>query len=141
MQKKEDTTISKSSILLEKVKKVCKIVTVEGHFTELYSHQDYKYYNFYPFRKKAILKVDATVHAGYDLQNVEFEMREDIKTIFIKNLPQPTIQSVDTKISYYNISEGTFNSFSTEELTELNHNAREFIMKKSNTSELMTRAE
>ena len=134
------TTVS-SSVLLEKVKKVCKLVTVEGSFSELYSHEDYQYYDFYPFRKKALLKLKAKVTAGYDLEKITFETDEIAQTIYISNIPKPEILTVDTEISYYDISEGTFNSFSSKELTDLNKNARAFIIQKANESSLLKQAE
>ena len=46
-----------SQVLLEKVKNVYKLVTVEGHFSEVYTYEDYWAYDFSPFRKKALIRV------------------------------------------------------------------------------------
>lgn len=129
-----------SVVLLEKMKEVCKLVTVEGSFSELYTHEDYNYYDFYPFRKKALLKINAQVTAGYNLEEVTFNVDEVGKVVYISNMPDPEIMSVDTKISYYDLSEGTFNTFSGKDLTELNRNARNFMVVKAKSSSLLDQA-
>lgn len=134
------TTESSSVVLLEKIKEVCQLVTVEGNFSEIYTHQDYTYYNIFPFRKKALLRINAKVTAGYDLQKIDLKIDELTKTIYLYNLPEPEVMNIDTKISYYDLTEGTFNSFSGKDLTDLNHNAREFIAQKADKSALLAQA-
>lgn len=134
---KEDTI---SVVLMERIKEVCKLVTVEGSFSELYTHEDYNYYNFYPFRKKALLKIRAVVTAGYDLEKINLKVDNMTKTVYISNLPDPEIMNIDTRISYYDLSEGTFNTFSNKDLTELNKEARDFIQKKAMESSLLDQA-
>ena len=43
-----------SKILLEKIKTVSKLVTVEGYFSEIYDYQEYWGYDLSPFRKKSL---------------------------------------------------------------------------------------
>lgn len=135
IQKQQNTVV-----LLEKIKKVTKLVTVEGYFSELYTYQDYKTYDWALLRKKAILKVDATVTAGYDLEQVNFTLDSLSKIIYIDNLPEPSILSIDPKISYYDLQESVFNSFSALELTQLNKDARQMILQKSGQSQLLSSA-
>lgn len=136
-------TISKTdaTLLLQNIEKVCKLVTVEGNVSNILDHQDYIGFDFYPLRKKAILKVDAKVAAGYDLERLSFTINESDNLITIKNFPQAEILSIDMDVKYYDVSESIFNSFSEKELTELNSNAKELIRLKAYNSQLMQEAE
>lgn len=130
-----------STILLQNLKKVCKLVTVEGNVSNILDHKDYVGFDFYPLRKKAILKVDAKVSAGYDLEQLSFEIDEQKSLISIKNFPEAEILSVDMDVKYYDISESFFNSFSEEELNDLNVMAKDLITLNAYNSELMKTAE
>ncbi len=129
-----------SDILLEKVRKVAKLVTVEGHFTELYSHKDFWGYDFSPFRKKALLRINATVQVGYDLEKMQIEMVPAQRKIVISNLPDPEILSIDHSVDYYDIQEGTFNYFTPEDYTAINRKAKEYIREKARQSKLFEMA-
>ncbi|MBK9744287.1 MAG: DUF4230 domain-containing protein [Saprospiraceae bacterium] len=62
--KAENTTI-----VLEKIKTVTKLISVEGQFSELYNYKesyDYDFFNL--FSKKIILRVNAKVSVGYDFE-------------------------------------------------------------------------
>ncbi len=126
-----------SNVLLEKIETVCKMITVEGHFSEVYDHKDYYWYDISPFRKKALLKVKAKVSVGYDLKKAHFEIKPLQKKLIISRLPDPEILSIDTDLSYYDLSEGSFNQFKAEELTELNRRAKQLIEEKAKSSDLM----
>jgi len=129
-----------SQVLLEKVKNVYKLVTVEGHFSEVYTYEDYWAYDFSPFRKKALIRVKAKVAIGYDLEQMEIEAFPEQQKIVISQLPEPSIISVDHTLDYYDISEGTFNSFNKEDYNKLNDNAKEFIIQKAAESDLLDSA-
>lgn len=133
-------TQEQSQVLLEKVKKVYQLITVEGHFSEVYDYQDYWGYDFSPFRKKALIRVKAKVSVGYDLKQLEIEAFPDLKKIVVSQLPDPSIISIDHELDYYDISEGTFNSFDKEDYNKLNANAKEFIVQKANESDLLDAA-
>ncbi len=116
-----------TSVLLERVKTVSKLVTIEGYFSVVHPYKDYYYYDLPFLRKKAILLVNAKVMVGYDLEQMTFETDAENKILYIGNRPDPEIISLDPKIQYYDMSEGTFNNFSTKELTKLNEDARKKI--------------
>ena len=130
-----------SQVLLEKIKKVYKVVTVEGHFSEVYDYQDYWGYDFSPFRKKALVRVKAKVLAGYDLNNFEITAYPEQKRIVISELPQVEILSVEHDMDYYDLSEGTFNSFSTQDLNKIQAKAKDYIVAKAEESNLLNSAE
>ena len=135
-----------SSVLLEKVKTVAKLVSVEGYFSEIYTYKnDWEPIPnpiFSPtFRKQAITIVKAKVSIGYDLEKMTFEADHANKVLRIGNIPDPEIISLDHDIEYYDIQESTFNSFTKKEMNQLNASAKEFIRKKALESDLLLQAE
>jgi Protein of unknown function (DUF4230) len=116
-----------AQIMLERVKKVCKLVTVEGQYSEVFSHNDYEGYFTFFWDKKMILRVNATVSAGYDLEKVKFEADSSRKVIRIGPLPPPDILSIDHTVDYYDISEGIFTAFTPSEYTQINQRVKELI--------------
>lgn len=139
LPKHHNTTNSET--LLKNIQNVCKMVTVEGDFTNLIDHKDFIGIDWPILRKKAILKVNAKVSAGYDLEQLQFSLSEKERTMRIKNFPKASIISVEPDIKYYDLQQGFFNSFSEEELTELNKMAKDIITLKAYNSELMQQAE
>jgi Protein of unknown function (DUF4230) len=130
-----------AQVLLEKVKTVSKLITVEGYFSEIYDYQEYWAYDLSPFRKKALIRVKAKVSVGYDLTKVNFEADSKTKMIVISNLPAPEILSIDHDLDYYDITEGTFNSFGEEDYNKMNNNAKDRIRKEALNSDLFLTAE
>lgn len=130
-----------SQVLLEKIQTVCKLVTVEGYFSEVYDYEDYWGYDLSLFRKKALLRVKAKVSVGYDLDHIKIETRTEDKTIIISNLPEPEIISIDHDVDYYDISQGSFNSFSEKDYTMLNKKAKNYIEATAKESPLLKSAE
>lgn len=128
-------------VVMNKVEKVSKWVTVEAYFSEIYDYKDYYYYDFSPLRKKALIRVKAKVSAGYDFSAFSMVTNDALKTITINNFPPPEILSVDHELDYYDISEGTFNSFTPEEYNELQKNAKDYITKKAAESNILKQAE
>lgn len=133
----KQVTTEDANVLLERVKMVAKLVTVEGEFSEIYSHKDYYGYDIWPLQKRALLKVNAKVLVGFDLAKMTFQTYPDTKTLVISELPASEILSVETDISYYDMSEGTFNSFSEKELTSLNKKAKDYVVNKAEKSETL----
>jgi len=140
-QKVATVEVADSTVLLEKVQRVAKMITVEGYFSELYDHKDYYSYDISIFRKKAILKVKGKVSIGYDLEKMEFDVDPLKRELIIRYFPDPEVLSIDTDVSYFDLQEGLFNSFNEEDLTKLNAKAKDLIRKKANESDLMLQAE
>jgi len=130
-----------SQVLLEKIKKVYQVVTVEGHFSEVYDYEDYWGYDFSPFRKKALVRVKAKVLAGYDLKNFQITSYPEEKRLVISELPPPQILSVEHDMDYYDLTEGSFNTFTTTDHNKIQAKAKEFIVTKAKESDLLQSAE
>ena len=141
LKKQQDNSRDKAEVVLEQIKQVSKLITVEGYFTEVYDHEDYWAYDVPLFRKKALMRVKARVSAGYDLSNMKVEAFPDKQTIVVSNVPRdPQIFSIDHDLDYYDISEGVFNSFNEADYTRLNKKAKDFIAKKAKESSLLPKA-
>ena len=132
--------IQQSDIILNQVQNVRKLITVEGYFTEIYTHKDYYKFDISPLRKKALVRVKAKASVGVDLANLHPWTNPQTKTLHIQRFPQPEILSLDHQLDYYDITEGTFNYFTTTDYNAIHQNARQFIEDKIMASEMMGQA-
>ncbi|HMO39287.1 MAG TPA: DUF4230 domain-containing protein [Saprospiraceae bacterium] len=132
--------VENSDVVLEKVKTVAKLISVEGYFTEVYDYKDYWGYDLSWFRKKALVRVKARVSVGYDLAQLKIDALPEERTIVVSNLPDPIILSIDHDLDYYDISQGTFNYFSEQDYNRINTNAKQFIEAKALESDLIATA-
>ncbi|MCB0518808.1 MAG: DUF4230 domain-containing protein [Lewinellaceae bacterium] len=139
-KKTEAVEREKATVLLERIQEVAKLVTVEGYFSEIYDYKDYYGYDFGIFRKKALIRVKAKVSFGFDLEKMKIQTLPEQKTILISGIPDPELLSIDHDLDYYDIQEGIFNSFTTEDYTRLNANAKQFIKDKAMESDLFGKA-
>ena len=130
----------KASVLLEQVKEVAKLVTVEGRFSEIYDYEDFYGYDLSVFRKKALVRVHAEVLVGYDLEKMKITSEPDSKTIRISNIPPAEILAIEHDLDYYDIQEGIFNSFTGQDYNKINSAAKDFILKKAQESDLFDAA-
>ena len=125
-------TNSQSVILLDKIKKVCKFITVEGDFAEIYHYEDVKerFLKLVTSKKKALVVIKAKAHVGFDLSKIKIESDTKTKTVKLYHFPQPEVLSVETDLNYYDKKDGMFNKFEASDLTELHNEAKIHIMNK-----------
>jgi hypothetical protein len=138
-KKKNERQIEEQSILLQdKIKQVCKLITVEGEFSELFSHRDGKslFFKLLQMEKKALIIVKAKVLIGFDLTKINIEIESDSKKVKLSKSPEPEILSIDSDIEYYDVQKGIINKFSEKDLTDLNKRSKDFIRKKVERSHL-----
>jgi hypothetical protein len=130
----KSNTVEEAQVMLERIRTVMKLVTVEGQFSELFSNDDYQGAFSFFWEKKMLVRVTATVSAGYDLEKVKIETDAQNKTIRIGPLPAATILSIDDKVDYYDISEGLFTSFSPQDFNRINERVEQIIREKAQAS-------
>ncbi len=132
IQKRKETTNSQSVIILEKIKKVWKLITVEGEFAEIYHYENTKerFMSMVSSKKRAILLINAKAYVGYDLSKIKMEAINEKKVIKLTEFPDPQVLSLETDLKYYDKKEGLFNKFDSTDLTEVNVKAKEHVMKK-----------
>ncbi|MCF6297115.1 MAG: DUF4230 domain-containing protein [Flavobacteriaceae bacterium] len=142
IQKNKDKTNTQSVILLEKIRSVCKLITVEGEFAEIYHYENTKerFLSLISSKKKAIILINAKAHIGFDLSKLKMKAINEKKVIKLTHFPQPEVLSVDTDYKYYDKKEGFFNKFDSTDLTELNTKAKEHVMSKIPESGLLDTA-
>jgi hypothetical protein len=138
-KKSERKTKEQSVLLLDKIKQVCKLITVEGEFSELFSHRDEKniFFKLLQLQKKALLIVNAKVMIGFDLTKISIDVNPVSKKVKLSRFPEPEIISIDTDIEYYDVQKGIINKFSEADLTNINKRSKDFIRDKVEHSHLM----
>ncbi|MGJ8665707.1 MAG: DUF4230 domain-containing protein [Patiriisocius sp.] len=135
-------TSSQSVILMEKIRSVCKFITVEGDFSEIYHYENVqqKWLNLLLGKKKALVLIEARAYVGYDLTQIKMQANEETKTIVINEFPKPQLLSIETDFKYYDKKEGWANPFTASDLTEINNEAKQHIVDKIPTSGLFDEA-
>lgn len=140
IHKTKEITEKNVNVLQDKIQKVLKLTTVEGHYTELFEKKSFKYFDISPFQKKMIVRVKATVAAGYDLDGIQLEMDSLYHTVWMNALPDPSILYIDHNLDYYDISEGLFTSFEESDYNLIQSEAKELIRQKALESNLLQNA-
>lgn len=138
----KEVTLHQSNVLLEKIRSVSKLVSVEGEFAEIYKYENTKerFLSLVSSKKKALIVINAKAHIGYDLKKVQIQSDIENKRIILTNFPQPEILSIEPELEFYDIKNGMFNSFSPNDLTTLNNEAKKHIREKIPESGLMDTA-
>ncbi|HHH55095.1 MAG TPA: DUF4230 domain-containing protein, partial [Bacteroidetes bacterium] len=127
--------------VLAQVKNVLKLGTVEGYFNDIYSYKEYYGFDISPFQKKALIRVKAKVLIGVDLEKVKIDINDSKRSVVVSNITKPGILSLDHDLDYYDITEGTFNSFSVEDYNKMNKQAKIFIRQKAWESDLFRKSQ
>jgi len=130
--RRQQNAQQQSVVLMEKIRSVCKFITVEGDFSEIYHYQNVKdkWLNLFLGSKKALVLIDAKAYVGFDLTKIK--MHPDVKnrTIILTDFPQPELLSIETDFKYYDKKEGWANPFTSTDLTEINREAKQHIVDK-----------
>lgn len=128
----KQTTNAQSILLLDKIKRVCKFITVEGDFAEIYHYEDVKekFLKLISSRKKALVIINAKAHVGFDLSKIQLDSNSNTKTVVLTHFPQPEVLSIESDINYYDKTDGMFNKFEASDLTDLHVKAKKHIMDK-----------
>lgn len=140
-RKRKELVKHQSTIILDRIKRVCKLVSVEGDFAEIYNYENTKE-NFLKIssKKKALVLINAKAQVGYDLKKVKLSADNNRKVIVLNEFPEPEVLSIESNIKFYDIKNGLFNSFDSEDLTELNQQAKSHVRDKIPESGLLDTA-
>ncbi len=138
-----EVTERQSVVLLEKVKKVFKLISVEGDFAEIYHYENVKerFLRMVSSKKKALVVIRAKAHIGYDLGKLKLRADNSRKRIILEAFPEPEVLSIEPDVQYYDIQNGLFNRFEPEDLSTLNQEAKQHILDKIPESGLMLSAQ
>jgi hypothetical protein len=137
-----ETTEHQSTVLLERIRNVCKLISVEGDFAEIYKYENRRerFLSLVSSTKKALIVINAKAHIGYDLQQIELRADAPNKRIILANFPEPQVLSIEPQLEFYDIQNGLFNAFKPNDLTALNQEAIKHIREKIPQSGLMDTA-
>ncbi|OQD43665.1 DUF4230 domain-containing protein [Croceivirga radicis] len=141
-KKRRELVEHQSTVILEKIKSVCKLTTVEGEFAEIYTYENTKegFMSLLSSKKKALIVINAKAQVGYDLKKLELQADTENKKVLLSKFPEPEVLSIEPDLQFYDIKNGFFNSFSPDDLTKLNANAKEHIRTKIPESGLLDSA-
>ncbi|KAB5490205.1 MULTISPECIES: DUF4230 domain-containing protein [Flagellimonas] len=141
-KRSKEITEHQSTVLLDKIRSVCKLVSVEGDFAEIYHYENTKdsFMSLFRSKKKALIVIKAKAHIGYDLSKLDLKADTETKRIILSHFPQPEVLSIEPDLQFYDIKNGIFNSFSPTDLTQLNQEAIHHIKEKIPESGLMETA-
>ncbi len=141
-KERKELTEYQSTVLLEKIKSVCKLITVEGDFAEIYRYENTRerFMSLVSSKKKALIVIKARVHIGYDLRKIAMQANNEKREIILQNFPQPEVLTVEPDLEFYDIKNGLFNAFTPNDLTTLNKEAKQHILDKIPQSGLMETA-
>jgi len=125
-------TEEQSVVLLEKIRNVSKLITVESDFSEIMHYSDAKniLLNLMSSHKKAIVLANSKVMVGFDMKEMRIYPNPKNKLLTITHFPAPQVLSIETDVEYYDVSNGLFNKFEAADLTQLNKKVRENIQSK-----------
>jgi len=142
LQKTKDQTQAQSTILMKKIRKAWKLITVEGEFAEIYHYENTKerFMSMVSSKKKAVLLINAKAYVGFDLSRIKMEAITEKKTIKLTDFPDPEVLSLETDLRYYDKKEGLFNKFDSSDLTEVNTKAKDHVLEKIPESGLLDTA-
>ncbi len=126
-----------SHTVVESVKKVFKIVLVEGQFSDIYNYEEtQKILGLLPSTKKALVMNRSNVMIGFDFNKCVWEADEDEQSLRIIEFPEPEILSMDTDLKYYNIENGLFNKFDEDDYSAIQDNVKAQIKNAVSESDL-----
>ncbi|TDL99874.1 MAG: DUF4230 domain-containing protein [Flavobacteriaceae bacterium] len=140
-KKKEEQNQLQAGIILDKLKTVCKLVTVEGNFSEIYHYQS-KQSSLLDFlgKKKALVIVQAKASVGYDLSKIVLRADDKNKKVYLSAFPEPQVLHLETDYKYYDTKDSLLNRFDANDMTLLNQEAKDFISEKIPQSGLLESA-
>lgn len=138
-----------SHMLLEQIRKVAKLVTVEGQFVEYVEYTDpnlplwifpmgINWSSLFP--RSARLRVHGTVMVGYDLSNIQLDAYPDEKRIVLRGLPAASIISVEHRVEYFDRENSIFRPYTDEDIVKMTQGAADRVRKAAEHSTLMEAA-
>jgi len=128
----KNKTEEQAVVLLEKIRNVSKLITIESDFSEILHYSDAKrvLLNLVSSHKKAIVLANSKVLIGFDMKKMRLDADPNKKSISIVHFPEPQVISIETEVEYYDVTNGLFNRFEASDLTELNKKIKANIAEK-----------
>ncbi|UBM60483.1 DUF4230 domain-containing protein [Marinilongibacter aquaticus] len=136
-RKRQELIKMESSVLLERIEKVFKVILAEGYFTEIYDHNSRKnFWGLFETHKKALIIAKAKVAMGFDFSKLKWRVEEGKKKMILEELPKAEVLSIDPEYKFYDIDNGFLHKFKTADYTHIVSEARELMLQKAMESDL-----
>ena len=136
-----------STLLIERVRKVSKLVTVEGDFSEVFNSANDREVTFYlplparfKFRKEAMVEVSGKVLVGYDLERMGIRIDEAERVLHLTDLPDPEILAIDQQLKFRDLEESWFNELTADDYSAMSRQAKDILRRKVAESDLLEAA-
>ena len=110
-----------TQVILHGIQNMSKLIVSEATFSEVYNYENEKKYSYdtFEFKKSAIVTVNAKVQVSFDLNKLEVEVDSVRRKIILKKIPQEEVNIIPD-VKYFDLQQSTFNSFTKEELNQIN---------------------
>lgn len=140
-KKEKNNEKEQIQVVLNEIKNVSKLVVTESSISEQYNYQsaDKYFFETISFDKKVILLVNAKIQIAYDLAKMNVKIDSINKKISIKNIPKAEINIIPN-ITYFDLQQSAFNTFSKEELNTINQKSIAKIKESVEVSQLEKQA-
>lgn len=126
-----------STLLLERIEKVFKVVVAEGYFTEIYDHSSRRdFWGLFKINKKALVVSRAKVSVGFDFGKMKVRRDDKSRKLIVEAFPEAEVISIDTDYKFYDIDQGWLNKFSHEDYTNILNEAKKLMQEKALESDL-----
>ncbi len=126
-----------STVLLERIEKVFKVVLAEGYFTEIYDHNTKKdVWGIFETNNKALVIAKAKVSVGFDFSKMKFRKDLDGKKLIVEEFAPAEILSMDTDYKFYDINQGMLSKFNNEDYTKILAETKKLMKEKAVESDL-----
>ena len=110
-------TVEERTVSLEgHLRKIAQLATVERHYSEFVTHKEVGYIDLPIFNKSVILRANARVVMGFDLEGVRVVADEGSRTLTIYDWPAPEELAFEIQTHYFDLEQGLFNGFEGKEL-------------------------
>lgn len=137
----EADTKETSDVIIEKIEKVNKLISLESSVSEVYTFEesDKFFYGYLKIPKKAIVIAKAKVYISHDLSKMKYKLDKENKTVILGEIPEPEI-IIEPSLKFYDLK-AEFIPFTEEELNKLNERATNLLRKQVMQSDLIKLAE
>ncbi|MEN8186730.1 MAG: DUF4230 domain-containing protein [Bacteroidota bacterium] len=128
-------------VVMHSINNLSKLIVTEAIFSEVYNYKSARkyFYDTFEFNKSAIVTVNAKAQVQYDLERMDVEVDSIHKQIKIRFIPEPDIIIIPD-VKYFDIQQSTFNTFSKDELNQINKKSIDKIKETAEVGKLKEKA-
>ncbi len=123
-------------VVEEQVRKIARLATVEQSYSQFFNHKEVGYIDLPIFNKSVMIRARARVVMGFDLEDIQVEVDETSRRVLIRNWPAPSEIAFEVDSEYFDIDQGFFNGFETQELNAVSDRMKSVLRSRIDTAAL-----